>query len=134
MAVPKLRLLCSRISCKDLGSNGLKNMHSLEEQFWHLAFTTSTVTPVRIGKTRVATKTSRTTTAWCVAWKWNRMPLAMKCQISNQKRQIFPTTKQSWLLSGKLVASYSLAASLFCTASRTSLDDGCNQLCCTRLA
>ena len=32
-------------------------MHTVEERNWHLAFTTSTVAPARIGKTRVAPKT-----------------------------------------------------------------------------
>ena len=96
-------------------------MYSLEEQFWHLAFTTSTVTPVRIGKTRVAATTSKTTAAWWLAWNWDTVtPLAMECQVKNQKRQIFPKTKQTWFLSGKLVATYSLAALHFCTESRTS--------------
>ena len=117
MAVPQMSFLRSSICCKDLGSNGLKNMHSLEEQFWHLAFTTSTVAPVRIGKTRVAPN--------------NIIQSAMECQVNGEKRQIFPKTKQTWFLSGKLVATYNFAASLFCTAQslfRTILNHGSRRL------
>ena len=134
MAVPKLSFLRSRICCKNLGSNGPKNMHSLEEQFWPLAFTTSTVAPVRIGKTRVAPN--------------NIIPLAMECQVNDEKRQIFPKTKQTWFLSGKLVATYNFAASLFCTAQsliRTIFEPWqpatvpqlwflCSRICCKDLS
>ena len=44
------------------------------------------------------------------------MPLAMKFQISNEKSQIFPYTTQSCNAWGKLVATYKVAASLFCAA------------------
>jgi len=96
---------------------------------WHLANTTSTTAPVRIGKIRVAPKTSKTTTAWWLAWNWdNIIPLAMECQVNDEKRQIFPKTKQNWFLLGKRVATYNFAASLLCTARqslfRTILDHG----------
>ena len=47
MAVPQLSFLRSCVCCKDLGSNGLNNKHSLEEQVLHLASTTSSLAPVR---------------------------------------------------------------------------------------
>ena len=110
--------LCFRDSSSRL--KGQNNKHSLGEQFWHLASTTSTVAPVRIGKTGVtigvATKTSKTTTALWLVSKWNSMPLTMKCRIKNQKGRASPT--QTWIALGKQLATYSLAASLLCTQSR----------------
>ena len=79
-------------SHKDLGSNRPNNMHTVEENIWHLVFTTSTLAPVRNGKTRVASKTSKTTTAWWLVSNWSRMPLAMKRQINNEKNLIFPNS------------------------------------------
>ena len=79
-------------SHRDLGSNRPNNMHTVEENIWHLVFTTSTLAPVRNGKTRVASKTSKTTTAWWLVSNWSRMPLAMKRQINNEKNLIFPNS------------------------------------------
>ena len=62
------------------------------------------------GKTRMAPKTSKFTTAWWLASKWQNMPLAMKCQINNQKSKIFPNTNLDRL--GK-TGRY---LQLFCTA------------------
>ena len=71
------------------------------------------------GKSRVAPKTSKTTTAWWLVSKWHSMPLVMKCRIKNQKGRASPT--QTWIALGKQLATYSLAASLFCTQSRSKL-------------
>ena len=76
-------------SC-DSCANGLNNKHSLEQRLWHLASTTSTVVPLRIGKTRVAPKTSKTTTAWWLAWNWdNIIPMAMECQVNDETQSPF---------------------------------------------
>ena len=51
----------------------------------------------------------------------------MKCQIKSEKSQIFPNTKPTWFLLGKLVATYNFTTSLFCTTQsplRTNSDDG----------
>ena len=64
--------------------------------------------------TRVASKTSKYTTAWWLAVNWNSMPLVMKCQINNQKSKASPT--QIWIALAKLVATYSLTASLLCAS------------------
>ena len=61
----------------------------------------------------VASKTSKTIPALS---NLKQMPLAMKFQISNEKSQIFPYTTQSCNALGKLVATYKVAASLFCAA------------------
>ena len=103
--VSKLRFLCSRLCCQDL--------HRLERQLWHLASTFSTLAPVRWAKTSAAPKTSKNTTAWWPASHWKK--LAMKCQISNEKSQIFPNSNLDRLQ--KLSATYNFAASLFCTQS-----------------
>ena len=81
-----------------------------------------------IGKTSVAPTTSNIiTTARWLALNWNSMPLVMKCQVNDEKRQIFPKTKQTWFVLGKRVATYNFAASLFCTVQslfRTILNHG----------
>ena len=71
---------------------GPNNQNSLEETFWHLATTTSTPAPVWWAKTSAAPKTSKTTTAWWLVSNRNSMPLAMKRQINDQKKQSFPNT------------------------------------------
>ena len=50
VAVPKLWFLHCRLCCRDLGSLSSNDKHSLEEQFWYLAFTTSTVAPSRVAR------------------------------------------------------------------------------------
>ena len=110
MAVPQLSFLCRGICCKDLGSNGLNSKHSLEEQLLHLAFTTSAVVPVRIGKTRVA---ANTTARWVVS-NSDSMPLAMK-------------RPQHIYLDRPGKTGTSLADSLFCNAQvvlKTILNHG----------
>ena len=75
--------------------------------------TISAPVTLAIGKTSVAPTTSKIiTTARWLALNWNSMPLVMKCQITNQKSKASPT--QIWIALAKLVATYSLAASLFC--------------------
>ena len=66
-----------------------------------------------MGKTSAAPKTSKNTTAWWPASHWKK--LAMKCQISIEKSQIFPNSNLDRLQ--KLSATYNFAASLFCTQS-----------------
>ena len=65
----------------------------------------------------VASKTSKTIPVQWLAWNLKQMPLAMKFQISNEKSQIFPYITQSCNALGKLVATYKVAASPFCTAT-----------------
>ena len=111
---------CFRQLCCTCDSNGSEQFR---QQFRHCR---------AIGKTRVAPKTSRFTTAWWLVWNWNNtIPLAMEYQVNHEKTQIFPKKKQTWFLSGKLVATYNFAASLFCTAQslfRTILNHGSRRL------
>ena len=59
------------------------------------------------GKTRMAPKTSKTTTAGWLATNSKTTPVAVKCQINNQRKP-----GSTW---EKLIATYNFA-SLFCTA------------------
>ena len=68
---------------------GPNNQHGLKKQFWRLAI--SAISTLNSGtcavrKTKVASKASKTTTACCRAWNLKQKPLAMKCQINNQKK------------------------------------------------
>ena len=47
----------------------------------------------------------------------------MKCQVNSEKSQIFPNTRPTWFLLGKLVATYNFATSLQ-SPLRTNSDDG----------
>ena len=83
--LPKLKFFSNRPWCRDLGSNGPKNQHSLEEQFWNFATTPLIVAPVRMitVATTMASKTRRTISAWWLASNLKQMPLAMKCHINS---------------------------------------------------
>ena len=67
-AVPKLWFLHSCFCCRDLGSNGLKNKHGLEQHFWHLAFTASRVAPLRVA--RLGWFPSQANLPLHGAWRW----------------------------------------------------------------
>ena len=71
VAVPKLLFLCSRICCRDVGPNGPNNKHSLEENLWHVASTTSTVASLRVARLRWRPRQAK-------------LSLFMKCQINSQ--------------------------------------------------
>ena len=81
MAVPTL-WLHSRLCCRDLVSNGPNGKHSLEENFWHLAFAISTVAPLQVA--RLGWLPKKATFAWWLATQrtGKNMPLSMKCQIT----------------------------------------------------
>ena len=100
VAVPKLWFLHCRLCCRDLGSFSSNDKHSLEEHFWHLAFTTSTVN------------------YHCIVSGFEVDKCATGHGMSNQQseKQCFPNTTQNWIAFGKLVATDNFAASLFCTA------------------
>ena len=77
----------------------------------------------------MASKTSNTTTASWLAWNLKQIPLALKCQINNEKSQIFPNTNLYIL--GKTGGYLQLRTSLFDTAQslfRTILDQGSSLL------
>ena len=48
LAVRKLYIIPRQLLCRDLGSFASNDKHSLEEQFWYLAFATSTVASSRV--------------------------------------------------------------------------------------
>ena len=45
-----LKVVRGRLGCRDLSNKGTNDKHSLEEKFWHLAFTTSTVAPLQVAR------------------------------------------------------------------------------------
>ena len=63
------------------------------------------------GKTKMAPKPSKTTAARWLASNLTDVPVAMKCQINNQKSQIFLNTNLDRL--GKTAGTYNFAASPF---------------------
>ena len=125
VAVPKLYFLCSRTCCKDLGPNGPNSKHSMDKHLWHVASTTSTVATLP-GKTRMASKPSKITTAWWLASNSKNMPVAMKCHINNRQSRASPT--QTWIALGNLVATYNFAASFSCTEQSLYLEPFWNLL------
>ena len=69
--------------------------HSLKEQLWQLASTTSTVAPLRVARLGWLPRQAnlcKFTTAWWLASHLKNMPLAMKCHINSHKSHIFPKT------------------------------------------
>ena len=112
-------------ACRDLGRKWDEQQGHIV--CWQLGRTTcapcycytSNTGTCAVSKTRVASKTSKTTTASWLAWNLKQIPLAF--EMSNQKR----------IASGKLEATYNFAASLFCTEQtlfRTILDQGSSLL------
>ena len=95
-------------------SNGPNDKHSLEEQFWHLAFTTSTVAPVRLA--RLGRLPRQANLPPHGGWRRNRKICHCGHRMSNQQSESreFPT--QTWIALGKLVDAYNFTASLSCTA------------------
>ena len=113
--------MCIGLCFRDSGSKGKITSTAWENYFGTLPVQLQQSHPShgQSGKSRVAPKTSKTTTAWWLVSKWHSMPLVMKCRIKNQKGRASPT--QTWIALGKQLATYSLAASLFCTQSRSKL-------------
>ena len=116
--------LHSRLSCKDPCWNGPNCEHSLEEKEGHLALATSTVATLRVAilgfPTQAISKLSRHG-GWRRTWQMWHWPWNVKSTV--RKARSSPT--QAWIAWARVVATYNLAASLFCTAqslSRTILD------------
>ena len=95
VADPKLWFLHSCFCCRDLGSFASNDKHSLEEQFWHLAFATSTVATLRVA--RLGWFPSQATTVWFVSLHWTGVPGPMRCQINNQKSSASQTQHKTGL-------------------------------------
>ena len=117
-----------------MGQITSNNKHSLDEQVWHLAFATEQWQPCN--RQDQCGFQEKQNYHWMVTdielEQYDQYATGHEMSNQQSEKQSFPNTTQNWIALGKLVPTYSLAASLFCTASRTSLDDGCNQLCCTR--
>ena len=75
----------SCLCCRDVGPKGTNGKHRLEEHFNSGILTG--------GKTRMAPKPSKTTTAWWLASNSQNMPLIIKCQINSQLKPDLPQHK-----------------------------------------
>jgi len=65
----------------------------LEEQPVRLAaITPSILAPVQFARPGWLPRQSKTITASWLAWNLKQIPLALKCQINNEKSQILPNT------------------------------------------
>ena len=91
--------------------DGPNDKYRLQDELWHLAFTTSTVAPLQVARLGSQDKQN---TPWFLGSNWKHMPLmplVMTCQIKNQKSRASRT--QTWITLDKLVATYNFAASPF---------------------
>ena len=109
VAVPKLKVLCSRLYCRDIDPNRHNTEHSLEEQFWNFA-------PVRSarllwwlpGQAKPSLHGGSHRTWNKCHWSWNVKSM----------REAKSSPTQTWIPLGKLVATYDFAASfVLCTIS-----------------
>ena len=126
VAAPELWFLHSHICCRGLGSFAPNDKHRLEEQWQHLAFTTSTVAPLRMARLGWLASQANLLLhgSWCRTpntchWLWSVESSIRKQRLAN--------TTQNLIALGKRVATYNFATSLFCTTQspfRTNLDDG----------
>jgi len=66
-----------------------------------------------LGKTRVAPKKSKTTTARWLAWKTD-LPLAMKRQINNEETEIFPNSNMDLLRKPVQLRSFTFLQCTIC--------------------
>ncbi len=89
--VPKLLFLCSRICCRDVGPNRTDDKHSLEEHFWHVGSTTSTVPPLRVA--RLGWLPSQANLPLHDGWRRTRQMCHCSWNVkSTIRRQNFPNT------------------------------------------
>ena len=104
VAVPELWFLHSRICCRDLGAFAPNDKHRLEKQWSHLAFTTSTVAPVRLA--RLAWFPSQANLpqygfwrwTWQMShWTWNAKSTVGKARSSRTQNQPGSSWPNWWL-------------------------------------
>ena len=76
------------LQSRDVGPNGPNKKHSLKEQLWQLASTTSTVAPLRVARRLDGSQDKQIYHCMMAG----NMPLATKCHINNQKTHIIPKT------------------------------------------
>ena len=94
----------SRICCRDLGQFAPNDKHSLEEQFWHLAFATSTDARVPLARPGwLASQASlplhgfwrRTLRKF--RWSWNVKSTVRKARFSRTQNQPGSSWENWWL-------------------------------------
>ena len=98
---PKVAMLAQPFLVKRFGPEQLGNTN-----LWHFAISTSNSGTYGIGKNRVASKTSKTITAWWLTANLKQMPLTS-----------FPYTTQIWIAVRKLVPTSNFTASFSCSAN-----------------
>ena len=98
MAVPQLSFLRSRLCCKDLGSNGLNNKHSLEQRLWHLSLIQlqHSVVPLTVATPEVATKDRRGTGTISYHWPWNLKSTMRKDRSSPKQKKPGSSRENGW--------------------------------------
>ena len=85
--------------------------------FWHLAFTTSTVAPLRVA--RLGWLPSQANLPLRGGWHRNRKTATGHEMLNQQSEKLsFLYTTQNWIVFANLVATYNFAASLFCIAQK----------------
>ena len=87
VAVPKLWFLCSCLSRKDVGPNGPNNKHSLEDNLWHVASTTSTVASLRVARLGWLPSQAKLPLhdGWRWTWQMCQWPWNVKSTIGKAK-------------------------------------------------
>ena len=88
LAVPKLWFLHSCLCYRHLGSNGPNDKHSVEEQFWHLAFATWTGLFVRLA--RIGWLPSQANLPLHGGWHRNRKTVTGHEMSNHQSKKSFP--------------------------------------------
>ena len=99
--------------CKDVGTNGPNNKHSLEH-LWHVGSTTSTVASLRVARLGWLPSQAELPLRDGRRRTWQTLHCSWNVTSTIRKTRACPT--QTWIALGKLVAAYNFAASLFCTA------------------
>ena len=116
MAIPHLSFLCRCICCEDLGPNGLNSKHSLEEQLLHLAFTTSTLAPVRWARLWLGWLSRQANLPLHGGWHRTRIRCQRPWNVKSRMRKARSSPTQTWIAWGKLVQLRSFTF-LQCTSS-----------------
>ena len=101
---PQHIILHSRLCCRDLGTNGPNDKHSLEEQYWHLALATLTVAPLQVARLGWLPRQAklplhggwRRTWQMC-HWPWNAKSTVRKARSSHAQNQPGSSWENWWL-------------------------------------
>ena len=136
------QFLRSCVCCKDLGSNGLNNKHSLEEQVLHLASTTSSLAPVRWIKPVWLPRKAKVplhggwhrTGTILYQWTWNVKSTMRKDRSSEKQIKPGSSWENGWLPTTSQLHCFALC-NLYLGAFYSMVAGDCPQLwfLCSRL-